>query len=163
MNKLACLFFAAIFSSSVLSEELKQMPEWQLFNAKGTLIKSSDLLGKPLILHFWATWCPYCKKVQPGLDTAYKIYQDRGLQLIGISFREDEGVKPQTVLDKRGLSFQTLIEGDYVAKTLFGVKGTPTTFYINAKGEIVKRSNSSNPNDPEIEETIALLLMDAKS
>ena len=34
----------------------------------GQLVKSSDFLGKPLVIHFWATWCPYCKKLQPGLD-----------------------------------------------------------------------------------------------
>lgn len=85
-----------------------------------------SLQGKPLILHFWATWCPYCKKLQPGLEKVHTKYASQGLQLIGVSFREDPGTFPQTVLEERGHQFTTLVEGEEVAK-LFGVSVTPTT------------------------------------
>lgn len=58
--------------------------------ADGSQIKTQDLLGKPFILHFWATWCLHCKKLQPRLDKIHLKYQSQGLQVITVSFREDE-------------------------------------------------------------------------
>jgi peroxiredoxin len=122
-------------------------PAFSLHDASGENVSLADFEGRPLVLHFWATWCPYCKKLQPGLERLGQEYRDRGLVVLGISFREDEGTRPQEVLEKRGLTFQTLVEGDSVA-SLYGVRGTPTTFFINRAGEVVAVSNTSNPDDP---------------
>jgi thiol-disulfide isomerase/thioredoxin len=46
-------------------------PAWSLYNEAGTEVQSTEFAGKPLIVHFGATWCPYCKKLQPGLDKLY--------------------------------------------------------------------------------------------
>ncbi len=133
------------------TEELPMMSQWQLYNEAGQLVKSSDFLGKPLVIHFWATWCPYCKKLQPGLDTLYRKYQADGLQMIAISIREDEGATPQKELDGRGMSFKTLINGDAVAKNLFSVSGTPTTVFIDKTGHVVGSTSISDPDDPRLE------------
>ena len=124
--------------------------DFVLPNADGKLVSLSDYRGRPLVLHFWATWCPYCKKLQPGLDALVNDYADEGLVVLGISFREDEGADPAGVLAKRGHSFQTLVEGDEVA-SLYGVKGTPTTFFIDRRGEVVAMTHSSDPKDPALE------------
>jgi thiol-disulfide isomerase/thioredoxin len=133
-------------------------PQWQLFTEAGQLIKSTDFAGKPLIIHFWATWCPYCKKLQPGLDKLYKQYQADGLQLIAISFREDEGARPQAVLAERGMSFTTVVNGDEVAQDLFAVTGTPTTVFIDRLGRIVATTRVSDPDDPRLEKIIKVIL-----
>lgn len=149
---------AFFFSSMGLSQESQQAPQdWILKTQSGEQVAWQDLQGKPTILHFWATWCPYCKKLQPGLEKIYKKYQSQGLQLIGVSFREDPGTFPQTVLDQRGHEFTTLVEGDSVAK-LFGVSGTPTTFFIYADGNVLGVTRSSDPNDPGLEKAAKLLV-----
>lgn len=132
-------------------------PGWTLQDADGNNVSLADFYGKPLILHFWATWCPYCKKVQPGLDHLYMEYRDQGLQLIAISFREDEAAEPQKSLDSRNQHFKTLLNGGEVAKN-YGVKGTPTTFFIDAEGEIVLSTRTSNPDDPQLEIAVKDLL-----
>ena len=138
--------------------ERLEAPQWQLYNEAGQLVESTDFAGNPLIIHFWATWCPYCKKLQPGLDRLYKKYQADGLQLIAISFREDEGATPQTTLDDRGMSFSTVVNGDTVAKDLFAVKGTPTTVFIDHLGRIAATTRVSDPDDPRLEKIIKALL-----
>jgi thiol-disulfide isomerase/thioredoxin len=138
--------------------EWLEAPHWQLYNEAGQLIESTDFAGKPLIIHFWATWCPYCKKLQPGLDKLYKKYQADGLQLIAISFREDEGATPQAVLEERGMSFSTVVNGGQVAKDLFAVTGTPTTIFIDRLGRIVTTTRVSDPDDPRLEKIIKGLL-----
>ena len=151
-----------VVSTTVVAGEDKaksQMaPEWELYDAQNKITRSADLKGKPLILHFWATWCPYCKKLQPGLDDLYSKYQSEGLQLVAISFWEDEGATPQAVIEERGHSFKTLINGDKVAKELFKVKGTPTTFFIDAQGVIVAKTRISDPDDPRLEKVVKMML-----
>lgn len=155
-----CLMFSVAVKASDEAIALELAPNWQLQDEAGHLIQASDFKGKPLIIHFWATWCPYCKKLQPGLNHLYLKYQNEGLQLIAISFNEDEGAKPQAVLDARGLSFQTAIEGDKVARDLFAVSGTPTTVFINNKGQIVAKTMLSDPNDPRLEQAVKLIVGD---
>ncbi|MFT6989680.1 MAG: thiol-disulfide isomerase/thioredoxin [Paraglaciecola sp.] len=140
------------------TEALPMMPQWQLYNEAGQLVKSSDFHGKPLVIHFWATWCPYCKKLQPGLETLYQKYQADGLQMIAISLREDEGATPQKELDSRGMTFKTLINGDEVAMNLFSVSGTPTTVFIDKAGHVIGSTSISEPDDPRLEKTIKYLV-----
>lgn len=160
LRVLLSVFVLLAFSAN--AEEGKkrshQAPAWELYDESNHPIRSSDFDGKPLILHFWATWCPYCKKLQPGLDRLHKKYEKDGLQLVAISFWEDEGATPQAVLRERGLTFKTAVNGDKVAKELFGVKGTPTTFFIDAKGTIIAKTRISDPDDPRLEKVVKLIL-----
>jgi thiol-disulfide isomerase/thioredoxin len=154
MRAIIALFVFLTVSFNVFSQEeeqLQMMPEWELRNEAGELVKSSDFKGKPVILHFWATWCPYCKKLQPGLQRIYDKYKDQGLELIAISIREDDGATPQAALEKRGYTFPTLILGDELAFNEFNVRGTPTTVFVDAKGQIVGVTGTSDPEDPNLE------------
>ncbi len=125
-------------------------PHFVLPDASGQLVSLKDFRGQPLVVHFWATWCPYCKKVQPGLQALADKHAPQGLVLIGISFREDRGVAPQAVLESRGHRFTTLVEGDEVAE-MYGVRGTPTTVFIDARGTVVGATHTSDPADPILE------------
>jgi cytochrome c biogenesis protein CcmG/thiol:disulfide interchange protein DsbE len=154
------MFFTSVAFShgEKATEEFPMMPQWQLYNEAGQLVKSSDFVGKPLVIHFWATWCPYCKKLQPGLEKLYQKYQADGLQMIAISLREDEGATPQKELDRRGMTFKTLIKGHEVGLNLFGVSGTPTTIFIDKTGHIISSTRISAPDDPRLEEIVKYIV-----
>lgn len=163
ITKPLTLLFVFFFSGlSFAQGETKIGENWALSTQSGENVSWHSLQGKPLILHFWATWCPYCKKLQPGLEKLHKKYQSQELQLIGISFREDPGTYPQTVLNNRGHEFTTLVDGDHVAE-LFGVSGTPTTLFINADGLILGVTRTSNPEDPDLEKAVKILLSNYQS
>ena len=132
-------------------------PPFSLPDAEGKQVSLSDFQGKPLVLHFWASWCPYCRKLQPGLERLSLKYRDQGLIVLGVSFREDEGVQPQAVLKRRGHTFKTLVDGDEVASA-YGVRGTPTTIFITRQGKIVGVTNSSDPADPILERLSTAIL-----
>jgi len=140
-------FFTAVSFSTHANEIAKP---WQLKTQNGDVISLAQYKGKPVILHFWATWCPYCKKLQPSLVALQKKYQVQGVELISISFNEDEGALPQDEIKRRGYSFLTAVMGEEVAK-LYGVQGTPTTFFINRKNEIIWKTSSSDKTDPRFE------------
>ena len=140
------LFIGASFTVNA-SETAKP---WQLKTQNGEVISLAQYKNKPVILHFWATWCPYCKKLQPTLVALQKKYQAQGVELISISFNEDEGALPQDEINRRGYSFLTAVMGEEVAK-LYGVRGTPTTFFINRKNEIIWKTSSSDNADPRFD------------
>ena len=150
----AVLFIASL---AVIAAPGQPAPPFALSDASGKQVSLSDYQGKPLVLHFWATWCPYCKKLQPGLERLSLKYQDQDLVVLGISFLEDEGVQPQAVLTRRGHTFKTLIDGDDVASD-YGVRGTPTTIFVSRHGEIAGITNTSDPDNPVLERLATSIL-----
>jgi len=149
--KIASFTLITFLVITSLSLQAKEMAKpWQLKTQSGEVISLAQYKNKPIILHFWATWCPYCKKLQPSLVELQKKYQAQGVELISISFNEDEGALPQDEIKSRGYSFITAIMGEAVAK-LYGVRGTPTTFFINRNNEIVFKTSSSDKTDPRLD------------
>ena len=140
-----------------ISGQAAPAPDWTLKDSQGQSVSLQDYRGKVLILHFWATWCPYCKKVQPGLDKLYLEYKNHGVELLGISLREEDNADPQQSLIDRGHHFKTLLNGEKVAG-LYQVSGTPTTYFIDRQGELIAVTNTSNPNDSGLREAIEHIL-----
>jgi len=143
-----CISFIFIISFTINAKEMAK--PWQLYTQSGQIISLEQYKNKPVILHFWATWCPYCKKLQPTLVELQKKYQAEGVELVSISFNEDEGALPQNEINERGYSFITAVMGEEVAQ-LYGVPGTPTTFFINRNNEIIFKTSSSDITDPRLD------------
>ena len=133
--------------------ELSTAPTWQLKTQSGDEISSFQYQNKPIILHFWATWCPYCKKLQPKLVELQQKYAEQGIEIVAISFNEDQGATPQDSITERGYTFKTAVDGEFVA-TNYGVVGTPTTFFINRHGKVVFKTTGSDINDPRLEQAV---------
>ncbi len=153
-----------LFSFSVIAEEETEeqaaedsniAPAWSL--KKGDDVYGSEQLqGKPYVLHFWATWCPYCKKLQPGLDSISKDYIDDNIPTYAVSFWENKRAKPIKEMQNRGLDLNVLVQGDEVAKS-FNIQATPATLFIDHNGEILVKLNTSDPNDPQLRLAYELL------
>lgn len=163
MMLLARIFLLSLlFSFSVIAEDEAQAdedstkaPAWSL--KKGDQVYGSEQLkGKPYVIHFWATWCPYCKKLQPGLDSVSNDYKDHGIPTYAVSFWENARAKPIVEMKNRGLGLEVLVKGDEMAKA-FKVQGTPTTVFIDHEGEMLVKLNTSDPNDPQIRLAYELL------
>ena len=148
-----------LFNSHLIQakEDSRLAPDFELADPQGLLHQWEEYKGKPTIIHFWATWCPYCKKLQPGLENLRVDYIDSDLQILGISFNEDEGAEPAQTLKQRGIHFPTLVQGENAAKA-YGVPGTPTTVFINRLGEIVWQTNISEPNHPHLKSATEFIL-----
>ena len=125
---------------------LKEAPAWELKDLEGQVVKSSDFLGKVVILDFWATWCPPCKAEIPGFIALQKQYGDRGLVVIGVSL-DDRG--PAVVKRFRAdLQMNYLVVlGDVALMQAFGGTAIPTTVIINRAGKIVSRHVGFTPQE----------------
>ncbi|MBB1400237.1 TlpA disulfide reductase family protein [Pseudoalteromonas sp. SG45-1] len=142
---LILLSFTAYAQDTSPEATYPKLPTLNLQMADGSPLNTQDLLGQPYVLHFWATWCPYCKKLQPALQ---KI-DDMGLKVIAVSFEEDDDATPAKALSERGYTFKTAVKADAIAQQL-GIRGTPTTLFVNKEGNVIWLTNTSNPEDPNL-------------
>lgn len=122
--------------------------DWTLNNLTGEAITLSDYQGRPTLLIFWATWCPYCKKLLPGIAELNDKYESQGLKVLAVNIREDW--KPEVYWRNFGYKFDTVLEGDEVAK-IYGIKGTPGIVFISPSGKVLGVQSFSDPHHPLLE------------
>jgi len=134
-------------------------PEFALQDLDGQTVHIADFSGKVVILDFWATWCPPCRKELPDFIAMQSKYGDKGFTVVGLSV--DAGgahdVRTYAQENKVNFNYPILIANEQTANAYGGVVGIPTTFVIDRKGYIVKRFVGYTPAS-EFEETIRPLL-----
>ncbi len=135
-------------SDVVMDTQAYQGTDWTLTNQRGEQVTLSDSHGKPTMLIFWATWCPFCKKLLPGVEELHEKYQSQGLKIIGVNIKEDW--EPKTYWKNFGYQFDTALEGDEVAK-IYGVNGTPGIVFIAPSGKVLGVQSFSDPHHPLLE------------
>ncbi len=117
------------------TKDLPVAPNWSLKNLDGTTVRLSDFRGKVVILDFWTTWCPPCRKEMPGLVELQKRYGARGLVVIGVSLDEEtRAVKP--VAQSLNVNYPIVFGTPAAAELYGGVAVVPSTFVINREGKV---------------------------
>jgi cytochrome c biogenesis protein CcmG, thiol:disulfide interchange protein DsbE len=92
--------------------------------------------GHPVVLNFWASWCPPCRAEMPALEAAYEKYRARGVVVIGIDGATDTWGVSRAFLEARGVTYPVgRDEAGHIAET-YHVAGLPTTFFIAADGRV---------------------------
>ncbi len=114
-------------------------PDFTLENIAGGHLQLSSLRGKVVIIDFWDTWCPPCRKALPSLEAVSKAYPD-DLVVVGVAFRRDGIEKVRQYVADNNLTFPMVVADKefQVAKDFGGVRSIPTTFVINPNGVIVE-------------------------
>ena len=133
---------------TALQTSVYQGTDWTLNNLSGEAITLSDYQGRPTLLIFWATWCPYCKKLLPGVAELNDKYESLGLKVLAVNIKEDW--KPEVYWQNFGYKFDTVLEGDEVAE-IYGVKGTPGIVFIAPSGKVLGVQSFSDPLHPLLE------------
>src|SRR6202021_607655 len=86
--------FAAATAKLETQDTKPQQVGFTLSELQGKSWRLKDLQGKVVLVNFWATWCPPCRKEMPDLDAIYKEYRDKGLVILAISDEERDKVVP---------------------------------------------------------------------
>ena len=112
-----------------------------VYTSEGESVRLTELAnGKPLVLNFWATWCPYCVQEMPDYQQLFHIYGDRiAFAFIDCNYSRSETVeKALGWLSQNGFSdLPTYFDTYKDASTALGAWSYPTSVVIDAKGEIV--------------------------
>ena len=112
-------------------------PNFVMTNADGSISSLSDLRGQPVVLNFWATWCPPCRAEMPDLVKAYETHKDSGLVIVGIN-EQDEEAKALAFMDQYGIEFPVILDSRGDLASLYAARGLPATFFIDRNGNVVE-------------------------
>ena len=115
-------------------------PDFKVLDERGQSVSLSDYQGKPVIVNFWATWCPPCRSEMPAFDNAYKEYK-RKIRFMMVNLTTwEETQSVSTVKDfllDNGYDFPAYFDtkGDAVKK--YDVGSIPTTLFVDKNGDLV--------------------------
>lgn len=115
------------------AEPGKAAPNFTLTDLSGKPIALSTYRGRPVILYFWASWCPYCVQSIPQLNELQAAHEEEGLQILAIDILE----KPETVRKvarELKISFPVLLDEHADVTQTYLVKATPTYIFIDRQG-----------------------------
>ncbi|MEG8946441.1 peroxiredoxin family protein [Rosettibacter firmus] len=112
-------------------------PDFALPTTDGKVLRLSDYRGKVVIIDFWATWCPPCRKGIPDLIDIKKKYGSKGVEIIGVSV--DTDTKPEVIpfIKEKGINYPVVYGNQNVYMQYGGIRAIPTTFVIDKEGKIV--------------------------
>ncbi len=103
----------------------------------GDEIHMEEFHGDVLVLNFWATWCPPCRVEKPALNRLHGAMEGKGLRVLAVSVMEEPSLVRRYIQDN-GYSLPVALASGSLPEE-FDIKGLPTTFVVNAGGEIVLR------------------------
>lgn len=97
----------------------------------GSPLALADLRGRPVLVHFWATWCPVCRFEQDSIEAV-----SRDWAVLSVVLEETPVEELRTYMNEAGLSFPVLRDPDGALAARYGVRGVPASFVIDAAGNI---------------------------
>ena len=116
-------------------------PALRLHDLDGSLHDLADLRGRLVLVNFWATWCPPCRREMPSLERLYQQLRDRGLTVLAVDVGEDaDTVFAFTGQLEPAPSFPLLLDPESRTVEDWRVKGLPTSFLIDPQGRVIFRA-----------------------
>ncbi len=139
------IVYAAVKPAEQQEQRLPDF-ELRLLSGEGSLSRD-DLLGQPIVLNFWASWCDPCREETPLLERTYQAYRDQGVQFVGVNVR-DSARDARDFIDDFGVTYPVVSDPDQVlAGALNVTSGLPQTFFIDRNGVVASASvEGSQPN-----------------
>lgn len=113
-------------------------PDFTLKDLQGRIFKLSENRGKPVLLVFGATWCPYCVEEIPRLKAIFAHYAPQGVALVNIDIQESQA-KVARFADKHKLPYRVLLDETAAVAKNYGVQGVPSFILLDKEGLIACR------------------------
>lgn len=135
---------AAIDEAHIHSAGLQTLneaaPEFSVIDSAGRSIGLKDMKGKPMLLHFWATWCAPCREEFPAFEKLYKEFGGKGLEVLAVSIDSSAGI--DDVKNKAagyGATFPVYLARQGKITASYWTWGVPVTYFIDKRGMIIAR------------------------
>lgn len=137
------LFFVAIATLGILNQpaqaaNARALPNFKFTDMNGQPVEFASLHGKPIILNFWASWCPPCRAEMPLLQQTHDDARYAEVTVVAINV-SDSKQNAEAFIEEYGYSFPVWLDGEHKTQGLFqfmGGQAMPTTFFIDREGNI---------------------------
>jgi peroxiredoxin len=120
------------------ADSARQNADFTLSDIEGESWHLQDLHGKVVLVNFWATWCPPCRKEMPDLQALFDKYKSKGM--IVLSIVNDKEAKVRAFIRQQEITYPVMLDPGGKVHELFQVEGIPKSFVYDRDGKLVAQS-----------------------
>lgn len=133
-------------------------PDFTVYNEQGEAVQLSDYVGKPVVVNFWATWCPNCVSEMEGFQRAYERYgYDVQFLMVNMIGGGETRETVDEYITRNGFTFPVFFDDDLSATYAYRLYAIPESLFIDADGNI--QAMAAGPlNADSLEEGIQMIL-----
>ena len=135
-----------------------KFPDFEVTSLDGKPLSIKNYAGKIVLVDFWASWAPACKRHMPILKKVYEKYHDKGFEVIGISLDNYRDTLDEYLTSQK-IPWPQYFDGNGWKNELalqYGVYSIPSTFLVDRSGNLIKKNIRSNVLDTEISKALGL-------
>jgi thiol-disulfide isomerase/thioredoxin len=130
-----------VFAAQNLQRLDETAPDFLLRDASGGQLRLSELRGRPVILHFWATWCGPCRHELPALDALARTLADRDVAFLAVAIDSDtEAARIRRYAQDLGVTCPVYLASEGAVTDRYWSWGIPVTYLIDRDGQLVGRA-----------------------
>jgi len=126
--------FTAALAKLENDDRERQKADFTLIDLQGKAWTLKSLRGNVVLVNFWATWCPPCRKEIPDLEALYNRFKDKGFVVLGIS--DEDAAKVQPYVSQHEMTYPVLLDPGRKVNKLFAVEGIPRSLIYDRRGKL---------------------------
>ena len=134
----------------------KTAPDFSLPDTAGVAVALADFRGKYVLLDFWASWCPPCRRENPNVVKAFQDYKDKNFTILGISLDNNKDKWLKAIADDQltWTHVSDLKYWDSEIPALYGVRGIPANVLLDPNGVIIAKNITGEELHDTLKEVI---------
>jgi len=135
--------------------------DFTLTSLDGQPVSLSDYAGHPVLINFWASWCPPCREEFPVLADARTAYADSGFEVLGVT-HNDGPVESRRFVEDSGAEWPMLPDSEDAVWATYGGVGLPTSYFVDADG-VVQRVHIGPVTNEQLTDHLAAIGLPAET
>jgi peroxiredoxin len=132
--------FAAAMAKLEVDDAQRQQADFTLADLHGKNWTPKDLRGKVVLLNFWATWCPPCRKEMPDIEALYLKFKDKDQGFVVLAISDEDASKVNPFLAERNITYPVLLDPGRKVNEQFRIEGIPKSFVYDRSDKLVAQS-----------------------